>query len=109
MSEYAAEYTVTPEELAGRLERGEEVFVVDVREPRTFHAGHIRDAILLPAGDFADRYGRELDAEDTVVVVCEKGMTSEAAVRFLVSQGFTNVASMAGGMAAWTGPTEGGN
>ena len=98
--------TLSPDEVRERLESGEEIFLIDVRDPRQYVTGTIRDAILLPAGDFADRYTRELDPGDSVIIVCEKGQTSEAAARFLVSQGFTDVATMAGGMNAWTGPIE---
>lgn len=94
----------SPEEVQAILDHGEEVFIIDVREPRQYHAGHLPEAILLPAGDFADRYTREVDPDDPVILVCEKGMTSEAAAKFLIQQGFTDVATMTGGMAAWTGP-----
>jgi adenylyltransferase/sulfurtransferase len=103
----AAPIAVTPEAVAARLAAGDEIFLIDVREPRPFHSQHIPGAILLPAGDFADRFGRELDPEDDVVLVCERGHTSEAAARFLIAQGFRHVASMTGGMLAWTGPLEG--
>ena len=96
-----------PEEVAAKLAAGEEIFLVDIREPRPYHARHIPDAILLPAGDFADRFQRELDPADEVILICERGQNSEAAARFLISQGFTNVATMAGGMAFWTGPVAG--
>lgn len=95
--------TLSPAEIQARLDSGEELFLIDLREPRQYHAGHIADAILLPAGDFADRYTREIDAEDPVILVCEKGMTSDAAARFLIDQGFTDVATMEGGMLAWEG------
>jgi rhodanese-related sulfurtransferase len=99
--------TLTSNELAAKLAANEEVFIVDVREPRPFLARHIPDSIHLPADDFADRYTRELDADDEVVLICEQGRNSEAAAKFLMSQGFTNVASLEGGMASWTGPVEG--
>ncbi|MBC8104701.1 MAG: rhodanese-like domain-containing protein [Cytophagales bacterium] len=99
--------TLTSDEVMAKLAAGEEIFIVDVREPRPFLARHIPDAIHLPADDFADRYTRELDADDAVILVCEHGRNSEAAVKFLLSQGFTNVASLQGGMNAWNGPTEG--
>ena len=92
--------------VAARLAGDEEIFLIDVREPRDFHEGHIKDAVSLPAGDFADRFERELDAGDAVVIVCERGQTSDAAARFLLTQGFTNVATMGGGMQAWSGPLE---
>jgi rhodanese-related sulfurtransferase len=99
--------TVTPEEVAAMVERGDEVFIVDLREPREYHAGHVPDAISLPSDHFADRYGRELSPDDPVILVCERGRTSEAAAAFLVGQGFTDVATMAGGMGTWAGPTVG--
>jgi Rhodanese-related sulfurtransferase len=109
MSNESACPTVSAEDLAARVAARDDIYVVDLREPRDFHAGHIPDALLLPAGQFADRYARELDPGDAVILVCEKGMTSEAAVRFLRAQGFTNVASLAGGMAAYTGPLDSGD
>ena len=96
--------TLSPDDVSTLLAANDEVFLVDIREPRQFHAGHIEGAISLPADDFADRYERELSPDDTVIIVCEKGLTSEAAAKFLVAQGFTDVSTMAGGMKAWTGP-----
>ena len=98
--------TLTPDEVAQKLANGDEVFVVDLREPRPFRERHIPDAILLPSDEFADRYHRELDPDDEVILVCERGRTSEAAAQYLASLGFTNVATMAGGMNAWNGPEE---
>ncbi len=99
--------TLSPDELAAKIAANEEIFIVDVREPRPFLARHIPDSIHLPADDFADRYTRELDADDEVILICEQGRNSEAAAKFLMSQGFTNVASLAGGLLAWTGAVEG--
>ena len=93
--------TLTPTEVAAVIERGDEVFLVDIREPRPFHAGHLPEAISLPAGDFAERYQREVNPDDPVILICEKGLNSIAAAQFLLSQGFTDVATMKGGMVAW--------
>ena len=108
MSTPVAFRTLSPAAVADALQSDEEIFLIDIREPRPFHAGHIADAILLPAGDFADRYTREIDPDDAVIVVCERGENSVAAARFLTDQGFTNVATMEGGMLAWGGPLVGG-
>lgn len=94
---------VTPAGVTEKLARREEIFLVDVRTPREYHKSHISDAILLPADDFADRYDRELDKDDAVILVCERGQTADAAARFLLAEGFTNVSVMVGGMSAWTG------
>ena len=107
MNETANGYkTVTPAEVAEKVTAREDVFIVDLREPRRFAASHIPEAIPLPSDTFADRYTRELDPDDEVILVCERGLTSEAAARFLASQNFTNVATMAGGMSAYAGPLE---
>lgn len=103
---------LSPEQVREQLHRdssaptGDEPFVLDVREARAFHAGHIPDAISLPADVFADRYEREIEPDDPVILVCERGETSEAAARFLVMQGFHHVTTMAGGMNAWSGPLD---
>lgn len=99
--------TITPEALAQMVSAGTDAFIVDLREPKDFAAGHIPEAIALPADVFADRYARELDPDDFVILVCERGRTSEAAAKFLASQGFSDVSTMAGGMSAYDGPIEG--
>jgi len=98
--------TVMPAEVAEKVTAREDVFIVDLRAPRRFAAGHIPEAIPLPSDEFADRYTRELDPDDEVILVCERGLTSAEAAQFLAAQGFTNVATMAGGMSAYTGPLE---
>jgi len=95
---------LSPDEVAVRIAARTDAFLVDVRDPREYRKGKLPEALLIPADDFADRFERELDPDDEVIIVCEKGMTSEAAARFLISQGFTNVATMTGGMVAYNGP-----
>jgi rhodanese-related sulfurtransferase len=94
-------HSLTPHEVAEVLESGAEVFLIDIRPPRQFHQGHLPEAISLPADDFADRYEREINPDDSVILICEKGLNSIAAAKFLISQDFTNVALLAGGMIAW--------
>lgn len=96
---------LTPDEVQAKLERGEEIFVVDVRTPREYQQRHIPDAILLPTDEFADRFRRDLNEDDEIVVVCEHGVRSAAAAGFLISQGFENVSDMVGGMSRYAGPT----
>ena len=98
--------TITPAEVAAKVAERTDVFLVDLRDGRDFARGHIPEAISLPADVFADRYAREIDADDGVILVCERGLTSEAAAKFLASQGFSDVATMAGGMTAYAGPLQ---
>ncbi len=101
--------TITPEEVQQKLARDEEVFVVDVRTPREYQQYHIPDAILLPTDEFADRFRRELNEDDEIILVCEHGIRSEAAASFLAGQQFENVATMTGGMSRYAGPVETGS
>lgn len=93
--------TLTPKEVEEALKSGDEIFLLDIRPPRQFSAGHLPDAVSLPADDFADRYEREVNPDDPIILICEKGLNSIAAAKFLLAQGFTDVTTMEGGMGAW--------
>ena len=75
--------------------------LVDVREPVEWNDGHIPGAIHIPLGDLAGRTN-ELIKESPVIAVCRSGHRSLAAADELIAQGFTDVASLNGGMLAWT-------
>jgi len=92
---------ITPEELLKKLEAGEDVQVVDVREVEEWNAGHIRQARLIPLGFLPYRLN-ELDKTRPVVLVCRSGGRSHMATQYLSSQGF-DAANMVGGMLAWPG------
>lgn len=74
--------------------------IVDVREPDEWTEGHIAGAVHIPLGDLLQRAG-ELDPNRPVVTVCHLGGRSLIAAEALSNAGFQDVASMAGGMAAW--------
>jgi len=76
-------------------------FVLDVREPSEFAAGHIAGATLIPLGELATRTS-EVPHDKTVVVVCHSGNRSAQGRDILRQAGFTNVTSMAGGMTDWS-------
>ena len=90
---------MTPEELKERLDRGDDLFVLDVRDPHEYQicnlSGH-----LIPLKDLPQRVG-ELDASREIVVHCKMGGRSAKAVDFLKQQGFTNVHNLVGGINAW--------
>lgn len=97
--------TVAPAELAARLAAGENLQIVDVREPGEYAEGHVPGALLLPLGQLARRY-RELDRHRPVMMVCRSGNRSGQATAALVQAGYTNVYNMSGGMLEWAGPVE---
>ena len=78
-----------------------EIVIVDVREDWEFDSGHIKDAVLIPVGEIADRVD-EIPADVPVVLVCRSGNRSGQAYQYLKQHGFDNVHNMLGGMLEWT-------
>jgi hydroxyacylglutathione hydrolase len=75
-------------------------FVLDVREPWEYQAGHIPGAVLIPQADLALRLA-EIPREQDVLVVCAGGVRSLRAAKFLRQVGYQRVASLDGGTDAW--------
>lgn len=84
---------------AARLRDG--AFVIDVREPHEYVAGHVPGARLVPLGTLPTRL-RDLPRDRTVHVICAGGNRSLSAVRSLGGTGVRAV-SVAGGTSAWIG------
>ena len=83
-----------------------ELFVLDVRTPAEFNAGHIPRAHAIPLDELEDRL-RELPPRDrTVLVTCAAGGRGTSACEVLAEHGWTGLLNLAGGMHAWVGPRE---
>lgn len=94
----------------GGLLAGDGVFLLDVREPEEFAAGHLPGATSIPQCDLALRLD-EIPRNRPVLVVCQAGRRSQTAARWLAEQGWPLVASLRGGTGAWQEagrPLEGG-
>ena len=100
------EDTISPAELRAKLRSGEQLTVLDVREPYEFAARHIPHAVNYPVSRLT--VTRPDLPKGLVVTVCEHGVRSEAARRLLAKAGYT-VMSMRGGMASWTWEVEKGH
>ena len=87
-------------ETAHSLYNDPDVFMLDVREPDEYEAGHIPGITLIPMGEIADRLS-EIPTDQEVIVTCRTGNRSSQVVDFLRAQGFTNVHNMEGGIVAW--------
>jgi len=87
-------------ELKAELDRGDEVVIVDVREPQEFQINRLPGSILIPLGDLPKRYV-ELDPNANIVTQCKSGMRSAKAQDFLRSKGFTKVRNLTGGVLGW--------
>ena len=90
---------VTPEELKRRLDAGEDLFVLDVREPHEYQIANL-GGYLIPLGDLPKRVS-ELDSSREIVAHCKMGGRSAKAVDFLRQAGFKKVHNLAGGILAW--------
>ena len=94
--------------LAQRLldESEREILFLDVREPAELQAdGWLPRSLHISMGEIPSRLG-ELASDEPIVVYCAHGMRSYEAGRFLMDNGFKDVASLSGGICAWTGPRE---
>ena len=88
------------EELKRRLDAGEDIFVLDVREPHEYQIANL-GGYLIPLGDLPNRVN-ELDTSREIVAHCKMGGRSVKAVAFLKQAGFTKVKNLAGGITAWS-------
>jgi len=91
---------MTVEELKQRLDRGDDLYVLDVREPNEYQTANI-GGHLIPLNDLPKRMG-ELDPNREIVVHCKLGGRSAKAVDFLRQSGFSKVHNLVGGINAWS-------
>ena len=90
---------LNPLEAQVRLSGQPAPYVLDVREPHEFRAGHIAGAALIPLGQLRAR-AAELPADRDILCVCLSGSRSGVAARQLTAMGFKCL-NLSGGMAAW--------
>jgi sulfur-carrier protein adenylyltransferase/sulfurtransferase len=91
---------VTVEELKAKLDRGDGVVVLDVREPNEYQICRIAGSTLIPLGELPSRTA-ELDRDRDLIVHCKMGGRSAKAVALLQERGFTRVRNLTGGILAW--------
>jgi molybdopterin/thiamine biosynthesis adenylyltransferase/rhodanese-related sulfurtransferase len=90
---------MTVEELKKRLDQGDDLFVLDVREPHEYQICNL-GGYLIPLNDLPKRVS-ELDSSREIVVHCKMGGRSAKAADFLRQSGFSKVHNLAGGINAW--------
>ncbi len=95
------ELEITPAELKARLDSGEKLVLVDVREPWEHEICRIEGARLVPLGALAASLNTLPDA-DEVICYCHHGMRSLDAAAWLRFQGFEKAKSLAGGIERWS-------
>ena len=75
-------------------------FLLDVREPWEFEAGHVPGARLIPLAELEDRVN-EVPRDRPILAICHSGQRSLAAAGYLIQLGYAAVSNVDGGTAAW--------
>jgi sulfur-carrier protein adenylyltransferase/sulfurtransferase len=91
---------MTPRELKTRLDRGDDLYILDVREPHEYQICNI-GGHLIPLSDLSRRVN-ELDSAQEIVAHCRSGKRSAEAAEFLRSAGFRKIWNLKGGILAWS-------
>ena len=94
------DWDIEVRQLAGKLQQGENIHLLDVREPHELEISRLDGADLIPLGQLAARLS-ELDSADEMVVFCKSGTRSARALELLASAGFRKVKNLKGGINAW--------
>jgi rhodanese-related sulfurtransferase len=92
---------IGPAELKHRLARGDELHMLDVREPEEIAQAPFPGAIQIPMGDVPSRVS-ELDPDAEWVIVCHHGIRSAQVAMYLARMGFEQVANLRGGIDQWS-------
>lgn len=92
---------ISPQELAQRMERGDDIQLIDVREQWEWDIARIPGATLIPLGSIVDA-ASSLDRNRETVLYCKVGMRSLHAAEELADRGFTKLANLNGGILRWS-------
>ncbi len=88
---------ITPAELKERIDKGDKLVLLDVREDHELEISKLPNIIHIPMNDVPERV-HELDSADEIVCICRSGGRSANVAGFLIQSGFTKVHNMVGGM-----------
>jgi sulfur-carrier protein adenylyltransferase/sulfurtransferase len=98
----AAGSTITASELKAMQDRGENIFLVDVREPNEYEIVSIPGATLIPKGEFLSGAALErLPQDKRIVLHCKSGARSAECLAITKSAGFSDAVHVGGGVLAW--------
>jgi adenylyltransferase/sulfurtransferase len=91
---------ITVSELKRRIDAGEDLFILDVREPFEYQIANIGGK-LIPQGEVPQRLA-EIDRDREIIVHCKAGGRSQRIAEFLKQSGYPDVVNVAGGILAWS-------
>jgi adenylyltransferase/sulfurtransferase len=95
-----SDWEITTVELKQRMDKGDDLFILDVREPNEYQINRIPGSTLIPLGELPRRY-QELPKDREIVTQCKMGGRSAKAMEFLKTVGFTKVKNLKGGILDW--------
>ncbi|HVF28490.1 MAG TPA: rhodanese-like domain-containing protein [Pyrinomonadaceae bacterium] len=93
--------SITPAQLDERIKRGDELRLIDVREPEEHAVASVEGAELLPLSKFSD-WAETLNPEEEFVVMCHHGIRSAQVCMILAREGFTKLNNLSGGIDRWS-------
>ena len=99
------ELQISVEALKEKIDRGQPVVLVDVREPMEWEIAHLDRAVLIPVAQVPGRVN-ELSTADEIVVYCKTGVRSGRITNFLRDLGFRKVKNLVGGIDEWAEKVE---
>ena len=94
-------YSIRVQELKERLDKGDTLVLLDVRESWEYSIAKIDGSVLISLGELATSLD-QLDKEAEIICYCHHGMRSVDATGFLLQNGFPNVKNLEGGIDAWS-------
>ena len=94
-------FSITPNELKARIDKGDKLVLLDVREPWENALAKLEGSVLIPLGTLPHSLAK-LDKNTEIVAYCHHGMRSADATGFLLQQGFSSVKNLVGGIDAWS-------
>jgi rhodanese-related sulfurtransferase len=94
-------YTISPAELKTRLDKGDQLILLDVREQWEYDLAKVNGSTLIPLATLPQSLGK-LNPDSEIIAICHHGMRSADATNFLLQQGFPNVKNLVGGIDAWS-------
>jgi molybdopterin/thiamine biosynthesis adenylyltransferase/rhodanese-related sulfurtransferase len=97
----AVDFNMSPVELKARIDLGDALLLLDVREPQEYQIVRLPGGVLVPLGELVARQS-ELDPSVDIVVYCHLGIRSANATAYLRSAGFPRARNLTGGIDAWS-------
>lgn len=94
-------FTISPSELKSRLDKGDKLLLLDVREQWEYDLAKLNGSTLIPLATLPHSLSK-LDPNSEIICICHHGMRSADATNFLLQQGYSNVKNLVGGIDAWS-------